>query len=300
MSDVSAADDFEIEVVDELEEAVEPDKVLPDEADVTDDGDDLDDEISSYSENVQKRIKQLTFEKHEERRKLDEAEKVREEAVRYAESVTHENQRLQALATRGESVAVSEASSRVDTSIEAAQKKYKDAFETGDTDALVEAQTDISGLQVEKARLSAYTPPPPQQQQQRQQAPDPRAMEWKAKNTWFDTDVAMRSAAIGIHNEIAMTGYYPGSDVYYTELDRRLRDAFPQKFDQIEDAPDGSQEAKKPRSRSPGNVVAPAGRSGKTSQKIQLTATQVSLAKRLGITPEQYAAQMMKDMKNAD
>lgn len=304
MSDISAQkeDDFDIEVIDNLDDETPGGEAPPKEVE----GDDLpndDDEISQYSDNVQKRIKQLTYEKHEERRKHEEAAKFRDEAVRYAETVSQENARLQELANRGEAVAVNEASSRIETAIESAKAKYKEAFETGDTDALTEAQSELSGLHVEKSRVEAYTPPQRQQQQQQQAPPEPdqRALDWRKENEWFDKDPAMHGAALGIHTTLATTGYVPGSDAYYTELDTRMRDAFPTKFDQQGSPSDqGGQGGKKSSKRSPGNVVAPAGRSGKTTQKVQLTSTQVALAKRLGLTTEQYAAQMLKDMEDAE
>lgn len=290
-------DDFEIEVVDDTPEQ---DKGKPRRADGSEPQIPSDDEIESYNENVQKRIKQLKFEFHEERRRKEEAARLQDEALRYAEQIKQENDRLKKTINDGEVVLVNQAKGRVDAQLEKARTAYKSAYETGDPDALIEAQEAIAKLSVEKDKYDSYRPktapkpvPEPQYQQQTPQPPRPddRALEWAKDNDWFEKDPEMTGYAYGLHEKLVKSGIDPRSDQYYSEIDNAVRRVFPEKFD------DGLIE-ESANQRQTGNVVAPAARSGKKSRRIKLTSTQASLAKRLGLTNEQYAAQAMKEMKS--
>ena len=290
-------DDFEIEVVDDTPEQ---DKGKPRRADGSEPQIPSDDEIENYNENVQKRIKQLKFEFHEERRRKEEAARLQDEALRYAEQIKQENDRLKKTINDGEVVLVNQAKGRVDAQLEKARTAYKSAYETGDPDALIEAQEAIAKLSVEKDKYDSYRPKPapkpvsePQYQQQTPQPPlpDDRALEWAKNNDWFEKDPEMTGYAYGLHEKLVKSGIDPRSDQYYSEIDNAVRRVFPEKFD------DGLIE-ESANQRQTGNVVAPAARSGKKSRRIKLTSTQASLAKRLGLTNEQYAAQAMKEMKS--
>jgi len=287
-------DGFEIEVVDDTPEA---DKGKPRRAEGAEPKIPNDEEIENYNENVQKRIKQLKYEFHEERRAKEEAARLQDEALRYAEQIKQENDRLKKSLTDGEAVLVNQAKGRVDAQLEKAEAAYKSAYETGDADALIEAQKTIAKLSVEKDKYESYKPKPvpqaqPQPQYQQQNAqpprPDQRALEWAAENEWFETDPEMTGYAFGLHEKLVKSGIDPKSEEYYNQIDDAVRRVFPDRFE------DGSLEESAPQ-RQTGNVVAPAVRSGKKPRKVKLTSTQASLAKRLGLTNEQYAAQVMKE-----
>ena len=287
-------DGFEIEVIDDTpeEDRDKPRRAEGAEPNVPDD-----DEVKSYSEGVQKRIKQLKFEYHEERRAKEEAARLQDEALRYAQQVKQENDRLLKQLQEGESVLVDQAKGRVTAELDKAKAAYKAAYETGDPDALLEAQEKLNLLQGEKVRYENYKPqqrqqpaPQPQYQQQTPQPPRPseRALEWAKRNDWFEKDSEMTGYAYGLHQKLVTNGVAPDSEQYYNEIDKAVRRVFPEKFD------DGLLEDSAPQ-RQAGNVVAPAARSGKKPRKVQLTSTQVALAKRLGLSNEQYAAQLMKE-----
>jgi len=293
-------DGFEIEVVDDTPEE---DKGKPRRAENAEPQVPSDDEVEKYSDGVQKRIKQLKFEFHEERRLKEEAARLQEEALKYAEQIKLENEKLRKTLDEGEDVLVNQAKGRVAAEIDKAKIAYKTAYEAGDPDALIEAQEKLSALQVEKSKYDSYKPqprkesnPPPQAQYQQQTPqppkPDERALKWAAENEWFEKDPEMTGYAYGLHEKLVKSGIDPRSEEYYNEIDDAVRRVFPDKFD---DGPTIEETAPQ---RQTGNVVAPAARSGKKPRKVQLTSTQVSLAKRLGLSNEQYAAQLMKEMKS--
>ena len=295
-------DGFEIEVVDDTPEE---DKGKPRRAEGVEPKIPNDEEIENYNENVQKRIKQLKYEFHEERRAKEEAARLQDEALRYAEQIKQENDRLKKTINDGEAVLVNQAKGRVDAQLEKAEAAYKSAYETGDADALIEAQKNIAKLSVEKDKYESYRPKPspkaqpePQYQQQTMQPTKPSQMgvDWAKDNPWFgphssEYDPEMTGYAFGVHEKLIKSGIAPDTEEYYNQIDDAVRRVFPDRFD------DEPFEEPAPQ-RQAGNVVAPAARSGKKPRKVQLTSTQVSLAKRLGLSNEQYAAQLMKEMKS--
>jgi len=291
-------DSFEIEVVDDTPEE---DKGKPRRAEDAEPQVPSDDEVEKYSEGVQKRIKQLKFEFHEERRRKEEAARLQDEALRYAEQMQEENEQLRKTLEEGEGVLVNQAKGRVTAEIDKAKIAYKTAYESGDPDALIEAQAKLSELQVEKSRYDNYKPKPrpapepePLYEQENIEPPKPSemGMKWAEKNTWFQNDPEMTGYAFGVHEKLIKSGVAPDTEEYYSKIDDAVRRVFPDKFD---DGPIIEESAPQ---RQTGNVVAPAARSGKKPRKVQLTSTQVSLAKRLGLSNEQYAAQLMKEMKS--
>ena len=290
-------DSFEIEVVDDIPAKT---KDEPDNTENTE----SQDEVDKYTAGVQKRIDQLTKRYREEEKARQEASKLQEEALRYAEQIKLENEKLRKTLDEGEGVLVNQAKGRVAAEIDKAKTAYKAAYESGDPDALVDAQEQLSALQAEKLKYESFKPqsrqqqtpapqPQPQYQQQTPQPPRPdeRALEWAKNNDWFEKDPEMTGYAYGLHEKLVKSGIDPRSDQYYSEIDDAVRRVFPDKFD------DGTTIEESAPQRQTGNVVAPAARSGKKPRKVQLTSTQVSLAKRLGLSNEQYAAQLMKEMK---
>ena len=287
---------FELEIVDDTPEE---DRNKPRRADGQEPDIPEDDEIANYGENVQKRIKQLKYEFHEERRRKEEASRLQEEAVSYAQKIYEENQRLKKALEDGEGVLINQAKGRVEAELDKAKAAYKEAYESGDPDALVNAQEKLTELQAEKLRVNSYKPKPqpetpaPQAKAQQVQKPDEHAMRWAQNNEWFNKDKMMTAFAYGVHEDLVSNhGIDPrrSPQIYYERIDQEMRKRFPDKFDgqSIEDAP----------ARQTGSVVAPASRSAKKPRRVQLTSTQVSLAKRLGLTNEQYAAQLLKESSN--
>mgnify|MGYP001235667772 FL=1 len=286
---------FEVDIIDDTPEQDKPRRAEDTEAQIPED-----DEIASYGENVQKRIKQLKFEYHEERRRKEEASRLQDEAVDYARKVYEENQKLRKTLEEGEGVLVEQAKGRVEAELERAKSAYKQAYEVGDPDKLIEAQEQLNNLQNEKFRVESYKPKPQQTQeepvqlQQKPKVPEPDAKTkaWAAQNEWFGNDSEMTGYAFGVHESLVKQGINPQSqaDEYYNRIDESMRQRFPDKFDeqQVEAAP----------VRQAGSVVAPAGRSAKKPRRVQLTSTQVALAKRLGLSAEQYAAQLLKEASN--
>jgi len=298
-TDVELESNNELEV-DIVDDTPEQDKGKPRRAEEAEAQIPEDDEIANYSDNVQKRIKQLKFEYHEERRRKEEASRLQEEAVEYARKVQEENQKLRKTLHEGEGVLVEQAKDRVAAQLDRAKADYKEAYETGDPDKLIEAQEKLTALQNEKFRVESYKPKPepkaeaPIKLEPKPKVPEPdaRTQEWAKQNEWFGNDSAMTGYAFGIHETLVKEGLNPQSqaDEYYSRIDAEMRQRFPDKFgeQQIEDAP----------VRQTGSVVAPAQRSAKKPRRVQLTSTQVALAKRLGLSAEQYAAQLLKEASN--
>jgi hypothetical protein len=290
-------DQFELEIEDDTpeEDRGKPRRPEGAEPDIPED-----EELENYSEGVKKRISKLKYEFHEERRRKEEAERIREEAVRYAEQVRKEAEDLRKRVSQGETVVVSQAKARVETQLEQAKAAFKVAYEAGDADEMLNAQTKLSELSNEMYRLSSYKPAPAQPSTPAPQAsapspqvskPPKKALEWAEKNTWFQKDTEMTGYAFGVHERLVKSGVDPNSETYYTEIDNAMRSRFPEKFDE-------SEPEVKTQTRQAGSVVAPATRSSKNPRKIVLTTSQVALAKRLGLSPQQYAAQLMKDKTN--
>jgi hypothetical protein len=286
---------FEVDIIDDTPEEEKPRRAEDAEAQIPED-----DEIASYGENVQKRIKQLKFEFHEERRRKEEAARLQDEAVDYARKVYEENQKLRKTLEEGEGVLVQQAKGRVEAELERAKSAYKQAYEVGDPDKLIEAQEQLNNLQNEKFRVESYKPKQqevqeePVQLQQKPKVPEPDAKTkaWAAQNEWFGNDSEMTGYAFGVHESLVKQGINPQSqaDEYYNRIDDSMRQRFPDKF--------GEQQVEAAPVRQTGSVVAPAGRSAKKPRRVQLTSTQVALAKRLGLSAEQYAAQLLKEASN--
>lgn len=295
-------DELEIEIVDDVPEEEKPRRAEDEEPDLP-----SDDDLESYSESVQKRIKKLKFEYHEAERQKQEAARLREEAINYAKQVQQENERLRQQMQKSEGTLVEQAKARVESELERAKAAYRTAYEGGDSDGVLEAQTKLNQLQNDLYRLQNYRPQPqpqPQAQPQAQPQPQPQAQQpqpreltprqkaWADRNDWYGKDRQMTAFALGVHEDLVYNGVEPDSEKYYAEIDRQVRSRFAEKF------PDAAEEEVTPRQRKAANVVAPAQRSAKKPRKYKLTSTQAAIAKRLGLTNEQYVAQLMKDARN--
>ena len=250
------------------------------------------DELKTYSEGVQKRIAKLT-------RKMREAERQKEEALAFAQSVKQERDSLQSRFVKADKSYVSEFETRVKSNMEAARSALRTAIEAGDVDAQVKAQEQMATLNADAVRLASLksqqeTEPKVEKQvnvspSQAEQPvrTDPKAEAWAAKNSWFGNDTAMTYTAFDMHKTLVeKEGYDPQSDEYYEEIDKRLRVEFPNKFDKVADT---TTEKSKP-----AQTVASARRPANTGRRktVKLTPSQVAIAKRLGVPLEEYAKQL--------
>jgi len=289
-------DELEIEVVDDVPEDQKPRRAEDAKPNVPED-----DEIENYSESVQKRIKQLKFEFHEAERQKAAAAREREEAVKYAQQVLEQNRKLQEQLQKGQSAVVEQAKGRLEVEVASARAAYKAAYEAGDADALADAQEKLIDLRGRMMQLQTYRPPQPErvadvrtpqpQPQQPQVQLSPRQRDWLSKNDWYGKDGRMTGFALGVHEELMQRGVDPDSEKYYSEVDAAMRQHFADRFS------DGESEVSAPVKKA-APVVAPAARNAKTPRKVQLTATQDALRKRLGLTREQYVAQLLKEARN--
>ena len=268
-----------------------------------------DDELAEYDEKVQKRIKKFTRGYHDERRAKETALREREAAEKLARQLYEENRALQQKLASGSQEYIEQAKKVAETEMEAAERKYREAYESGDSEALVAAQKEISKATLRLDRASQMKPL--QVEEKELQIPtqrvDTRAEEWKARNQWFGKNRAMSAFALGLHAELVQErGINPNSDKYYQEIDRTMRQKFPEAFESAGSYEDESpsetdsepayEESPQRRATKPAAVVAPAARSTPPN-RIRLKQSEVAIAKRLGIPLELYAKKVA-ELKN--
>ena len=253
-----------------------------------------DDELERYDEKVKKRISDLQSGFHSERRRAEEASREREEAIAFAQSVAEENKKLKGSLSEGQSALLEQAKKVVSNEVDEAKRRYKSAYESGDSDALVEAQELLTSAKIKMERVNNFRPALQKQENEvkiaprevpRQPQADPKAARWQSENSWFGSDDEMTSFALGLHTKLIKNGIDPNSDEYYTRLNSRIRQVFPENFD-LDNNESETQTSSAPRQKS--NVVAPATRST-SSSKIRLTPFQVTMAKKFGVSHELMA-----------
>lgn len=293
MSNAAEETQFELEVGDAEATEVEIPEVETDADVVVEEESPQENELENYSESVQKRINRLT-------KKMRDAEREREEAIKYAQNVQNESNQIRHRMQNLDQGYMSEYGNRLSLQQAQVEANLKRAVELGDADATVEAQKQLSQLavvaneytQAQKQsqryaeeqqyyqQMQAQQPQQPQAQQP--QRPDAKAEQWAEKNAWFGQDEAMTFAAFGIHKKlIEDEGFDPQSDDYYNELDSRVKREFPHKFGNNSSA-----------SRRPAQNVAGVSRSsssGRNGKRVKLSPTQVAIAKKLGVPLEEYA-----------
>ena len=284
--------DVEIEVVDDTPKKDRNRKPSDPPEDVTDE------ELEDYSEKVRKRLQHFSKGYHDERRAKETAFREKEEALRIAQQLVEENNKLKGTVGKNQEILLDQAKRATNAELEQAKAKYKQAYESGDSDAVLEAQEELTSAKIKADRLNNFKLPPVQepekvvQQQQITQAPsaDDKAVRWQQDNSWFGSDDEMTSFALGLHQKLVKQGVDPRSDEYYEKINSRMRQVFPEEFSF--DEPEQVEE--KPRKKA--NVVAPATRST-APKKIVLTQTQVAIAKRLGVPLELYAQKVAEEMR---
>jgi hypothetical protein len=262
------------------------------------------DELDSYDDNVKTKLKQMRKVWHDERREKESALREQHEAVGLAQRLLEENKRIKGILTNGEKEYVTTIQSNANMELDMAKRAYKEAYEAGDSDKVLDAQqalqvANLKLMQVKNFRLPSLQEqevPVQTRQEQYQPAPhvpepDNKAVSWQKRNGWFGQNRGMTAFALGLHEDLKDNGVEIGSEEYYRELDKTMRRRFPETFDEQDTQRQGN------RTR-PGTVVAPAVRST-ASTKVKLKQSQVNLAKKLGLTPEQYVkAQLELEARN--
>ena len=268
-------------------------------------------ELEQYSEKVANRIKHFSKGYHDERREKEKVLRERGELENYARNLMTENEKLRQNVGKSQSTMFNQAKIAVGRDMEQAKAEYKSAYEAGDADKLVEAQAKISAVTLRIDKLAQIKQPTlqnnsnnvqqqqqsqqqqqQQPQQQRQQDPqvDDRAKDWADENRWFGPNKQMTALALGLHNELVEEhGLDPTSDEYYERINSRMREVFPDSFEEDSNNDYGQ------RTRKRTNVVASATRTT-APRKVKLTRSQVSIAKKLGVPLEDYAKQVANDM----
>ena len=256
------------------------------------------DELAKYDESVQKRIKHFSKGYHEERRAKEAAEREKEEALRFAKAIAEENKRLKGSVNQGQSALLEQAKRVIQNEVEDAKRLYKEAYESGDSEKLLEAQEALTNAKIRADKVNNFKPTPLQEDetpvqitpQPTKAAPvDEKLLAWQEKNQWFGSNKRMTAYALGVHEDLVSEGIPSGSDEYYKRIDADMRERFSEQFGAEE-----SVDAKPQRTKS--NNVAPATRST-APKKIVLTQTQVNLAKRLGVPLELYARKVAEEMR---
>lgn len=257
-----------------------------------------DEELSKYDESVQKRIKHFTKGYHDERRAKEAAEREKEEALRFAQALAEENKKLKGSVNQNQAALLEQAKKVVANELEVAKRQYKEAYEAGDSEALVNAQEALTTAKMKAEKVNNFKPTPLQEEktvvqpthQPQPAAPvDEKLLAWQDQNQWFGSNKRMTAYALGLHEDLIGEGIPAGSDEYYKRINADMRERFADQFGADEPA-----DAKPQRTKS--NNVAPATRST-APRKIVLTQTQVNLAKRLGVPLELYARKVAEEMR---
>ena len=254
-----------------------------------------DEELEQYSDRVKKRIQHFSKGYHDERRAKEQALRERQELEAYAQKLVEENKNLKGNFSKSQEALLEQAKRVADTEFDQAKAKFKEAYESGDSDKVLEAQEELTNAKLKVEKVKNFKPAPLQEEEtsvQTNYTPQPsfdaKAESWRQDNPWFGQDDEMTSFALGLHQKLVKSGVDPRSDEYYESINARMRKVFPENFGEA-DEPET-----KPVRKS--NVVAPATRSV-APKKITLTQTQVALAKRLGVPLTEYAKQVAEEMR---
>jgi hypothetical protein len=295
--EASAEEKIEIEIVDDRpEEDQKNAQPLPEEIVQDIENDDLE----QYSKEAKQRLLQMKKLINDERREKEQAVREQQEAIRVAQSLVEETKKLRGRLTEGEKVYVSNAKEGAERQLELARIAYKEAYDSGDSDKVVDAQEKLTEAKFKVHEVASYRPQYdesalqtaenevkiPEQSQQPQRL-DSKTQSWLDKNSWYGVDDDMSFLAMGIHRRLERDGVTTGSDQYWNAIDTEIKKRFPEKF-----AGDNNSETKDS-VKKPSTVVAPATRST-SPKKIRLTQTQLALAKKFKLSPEQYALELTK------
>ena len=259
------------------------------------------DELDEYSEAAKQKIAGFRKIYHDERRAKDEADRERQEAIDFAKKLLEENKALKGKVSHTESFAVDSIKTGAEQELEMAKKLYREAYEAGDADKLVDAQEKMTTARIKMDRAQSASEDIKQRralqerenevqipQQSQKPVRDSKAVSWQERNSWFGQDDEMTSLALGLHEKLVKQNgmAYATTDEYYKRIDETMRKRFPENFEDVEDD-------KTTARTKPSTVVAPASRST-SSKTVRLKTSQLSIAKKLGLTPEQYARELNK------
>lgn len=247
-----------------------------------------DSEIKEYSDRVKNRIDHLYKGYQTEKRRAEDAERAKEEAFRIAQSVAEENQKLKGHLSEGQLALLEQAKKTVAQQVEDAKRAYKEAYESGDSDKLVQANEELTAAKIKLERVNNFKPARQEPQKEvklEPPRPDPKAEAWQRNNRQYGVDDEMTGFVLAYHSKLIKQGVDASSDEYYEKIDSRMRQVFPDYFD-AEESPDRGQ-------RSVKSNVAPATRS-MTPKKVKLTQKQVDYAKRYRVPLERYALEVAK------
>jgi hypothetical protein len=252
------------------------------------------DELEDYSTKVKKKLLQMKKLAHDERREKDAALREQNETIEFAKRLMEENKKLKANLSNSENNVLASVTKTVEMEMESAKKAYREAYDSGDTDKVMEAQERLTQATLKADKVKNFRPQPvpreetvvqtPQPQVQRP-APDPTAVAWQQENPWFGEDEEMTSLALGLHEKMQREGVKVASQEYYSRLNSTIRKRFPEKFE------DADEQEDRPSRRS--SVVAPATRTT-SAKRVKLTTGELNLAKKFKLTPEQFAAEKIK------
>ena len=247
------------------------------------------DELEDYSTKVKKKLIQMKKLAHDERREKEQAYREQQEAIAFAQRVMEENKRLKSNLNNSEKNVLATVQKAVEMELNEAKRAYREAYDSGDTDKVMDAQERLTQATLKVEKVKNFRPQPLQEQetpvQMQPQAvpqvrPDPSAQAWQAENPWFGEDEEMTSLALGLHERLKREGVPVSSQEYYRRIDATIRKRFPEKFEE-----EAEQESRPVRKSS---VVAPATRST-SPKRVRLNPSELNLAKKLNLTPEQYA-----------
>jgi len=255
------------------------------------------DELEEYSDKVRTRLKQMKKVWHDERREKERYQRENNEALAAARAALEENRKLKASLSEGEQTLVGSFKQSAEFELQDARRAYKDAYEAGDSDRVIDAQEKLNAVQYKLQQLAGYRPTlqapeeEVQSSQQQVQIPtlDSKTTAWQERNTWWGVDPEMTASALGLHQKLERErgSQFVGSDEYWQAIDKTMSRRFPEYFGESEKQVSGNPKLKS------APVVAPASRST-SSKKIVLKQSQLTIAKKLGLTPEQYAREVMK------
>jgi hypothetical protein len=279
--------EIEVEVIDDTPERDRGRKPLDREV-----ADPTDEEIESYSDKVKNRIKELTHARHDERRVKEATMREKDELTQFTQNLLEENRQLKGYVENGTRHIAATSLSTAEAEMAQARRQYKEAQEAFDTDAIIAAQEAMTDAKFRLEAAKNFRPAPLQTFSDRVQTqqpapqrvqPDEKSLRWQAKNQWFGAQgfEELTSYSLGLHQKLVNSGVDPQSDDYFEQIDARVKGKFPEVFGKSES------------NRRPSTVVASATRSS-GARKVQLTSSAVALAKKFGLTPQQYAAQVAK------
>lgn len=288
----------EIEVVDDTPEADRDRAPMPKEI-----VDELEaDELEEYSEKVKLRLKQMKKVWHDERREKEKVQREHQEAISATQRLLEEKRRLESTLQSGEISLLDSYKQSTEYELDMARRAYREAYEAGDADKVLEAQEKLNAASYKAEQLRAYVPTrqapaesvqPVVETPNQVPQPDTKTLAWQERNTWYGAEPEMTASALGLHQKLINERgpQYAGTDEYWTTIDKTMRRRFPEYFGESETSVDV--DTASARNTRPSNVVAPATRS-RSPKKIVLSKSQVALAKRLGLTNEQYARELAK------